>query len=333
MLPRRWKASIAGFGSYAETGHLPAYLGSSWFQLAAVCDPVPARRRAAEQLARVSGCESIAVYESIEEMLRADSEIVDICSPPALHFEQARVALRAGKHVLCEKPVVPRIDLLRQLRNLSQPRGLRLLAGHNYRFSPAIQRFVELAPRVGTGARLQIDILRTGAARGTPEWHPHWRCEAGILMDHGPHAISLACWLAGEPPLEIAAWDGTDTARIELVFGRMEAHIALSWKAPARHTEYRVTASGGELALRDYSSLLLQLRGEDPTVETFPPGSPALWTRSMLAAYGGMLPGGPSDAELWQVTEALELAAVSSQEGGRRLAFAAATTVGESLVL
>ena len=336
VLSKPWKVSLVGFGSYAEKGHLPAYLGTPSFELKAVADPVAERRQAAQRMAP-----GIAVYQSLDDMLSdpaAAADIVDICSPPALHFTQARAALLAGKHVFCEKPVVPRVELLRSLSILAHRKRRHLLAGHNYSFSPAIRRFVDLAKSqcIGAATRLQIDILRTGPAQGTPEWRPGWRREpayakGGIMMDHGPHALSLALRLAEQPPLEISACmagtgaDGTEEiAAIALAFRRLETYITLSWRAQERRTEYRITGTDGQLSLHDYSTLVLRQRRRAPTIETFPHSDPPLWTQSMLSAHGLALSAGTSDAlsaELWQVTEALELAHESSRAGGRWRAF------------
>lgn len=68
------------------------------------------------------------VYTEYDEML-ADSEVelVYIATPNSLHFEQAKAALLAGKHVLCEKPIVPTVAQLDELLSLAEERHLHLL--------------------------------------------------------------------------------------------------------------------------------------------------------------------------------------------------------------
>ena len=284
----------------------------------------------------------MATYESLDEMLSQGGEgadIIDICSPPGLHYDQARAAILAGTHVFCEKPVVARVSELEDLRLLAGAGRRHLLAGHNYCFSPGIRRLAELvkAGAAGTARRVEIDVFRTAHAPGTVEWRPDWRREGalaggGILMDHGPHTLSVALWLAGRPLLEISAWltcapgNGTEeAATLALAFDGLEVQIRLTWMAAERRTEYRVIGADGELALYDYSTLVVRQAGRESRFETFAQEGPHLWTQAMLASHARRLSDGNAEgagAGLWQVTEALELACTSGRQNGRPQALA-----------
>ena len=68
------------------------------------------------------------VYTEYNEMLAdPEVELVYIATPNSLHFEQAKAALLAGKHVLCEKPIVPTLAQLDELLGLAEERRLHLL--------------------------------------------------------------------------------------------------------------------------------------------------------------------------------------------------------------
>ena len=68
------------------------------------------------------------VYTEYNEMLAdPEVELVYIATPNSLHFEQAKAALLAGKHVLCEKPIVPTVAQLDELLSLAEERHLHLL--------------------------------------------------------------------------------------------------------------------------------------------------------------------------------------------------------------
>lgn len=169
--------------------------------------------RAAEQ-AKTYGIEH--VYTDYTAMLASpDVQAVCICTPPFLHVEQSVAALRAGKHVLCEKPVAPTLAGLDEIAAAEHAGGAV--------FEGVFQH------RVGQGARqvkALIDAGRFGALRfGMAEtlwqrdaayygvwWRGTWKQEAGgVTMGHGIHSIDMLAWLLGEPATLVA-----DAATVKL---------------------------------------------------------------------------------------------------------------------
>ena len=71
-------------------------------------------------------------------------DLVSICTPDRLHAEQALRALRAGVHVLCEKPIAVRVEEAYALVRAVRETGLLYMAGHNYRFVPQFARLKAL---------------------------------------------------------------------------------------------------------------------------------------------------------------------------------------------
>ncbi len=191
------------------------------------------------------------------------SRAVDICSPPAHHEEQIRLALEHGCHVLCEKPLVTRTSALESLVALACTARRVLYPAHNYRFSPAL-RFLEGALRAGSlgkplGGRFQI--VRTGHALGVPEWRPNWRRDpvvagGGVLADHGTHCIYLASQLSGAWPHAVSCTiDGNggceETARLELEIGSLSWLVELTWAGDARRNYYALEGSAGTAVVAD----------------------------------------------------------------------------------
>ena len=70
---------------------------------------------------------------------RADIDVVDVCTPSHVHFEQAMAALNAGKHVLCEKPGAFDFHQTREAANLAKANGLKTKLGFTFRYSPGVQ--------------------------------------------------------------------------------------------------------------------------------------------------------------------------------------------------
>src|SRR5437762_14281398 len=98
------KGALIGFGNVAAYGHWPAYAESKDFEIVAVVDPSPERRRVAQQLRP-----DLTVYSSFEEFLQARPgpaiDFVNICTPPAAHVKMAQECVRRGWNGICEKPL------------------------------------------------------------------------------------------------------------------------------------------------------------------------------------------------------------------------------------
>src|SRR2546426_11982644 len=102
------RGAIIGVGNVALAGHLPAWLERSDVSIVAASDPREGGRARLESLAP-----GIRWYDSALELLgRETLDFVDVCVPPALHAEISGRALERGLHVLCDKPLVVRLEQL-----------------------------------------------------------------------------------------------------------------------------------------------------------------------------------------------------------------------------
>ena len=94
-----YRVAVAGLGIGRE--HLRHWHQlADRFELVAVCDSNP------ERLASAADRYDLAAFPSFDALLQADVDVIDICTPPYLHFEMATAALQSGRHVVCEKPLV-----------------------------------------------------------------------------------------------------------------------------------------------------------------------------------------------------------------------------------
>ena len=134
------KVGVLGAGAWAEFAHLPGYKRDPRCELVAIADPVIEK---AHEFAKKFGIPN--VYASHEELIaRADIDLVDVCTPSAVHFPLSWAALEAGKHVLCEKPVAyDYTDTLRAAA-LAREQGVKTKLGFTFRYSPAMQYMKEL---------------------------------------------------------------------------------------------------------------------------------------------------------------------------------------------
>lgn len=137
---------------------------------------------------------------------REDIDVVDICTPGNTHAEIAIGALRAGKHVLCEKPLansVPEAEAMVLAAEEAVEKGARTFCGFSYRRTPALalaRKLVEEG-RVGEIRHVRAEYLQDWLSdEQTPL---NWRLEkekagSGALGDIGAHSVDAAQWVSGQ---------------------------------------------------------------------------------------------------------------------------------------
>lgn len=152
---------------------------------------------AASSLARRAGCPWTTDWR---QALRAEAEAVVICVPPDAHADIAVAALRAGRHVLCEKPLAMTAAAAWALVAEAARAGRVLKCGFNYRHHPAI---AQARAWVSEGRLGRVGMLRSrhgtgGRAQFAQEWRTRLeRSGGGILMDQGVHVLDLFRWFGG----------------------------------------------------------------------------------------------------------------------------------------
>lgn len=146
-------------------------------------------------------------YGSYEELLAApDIQAVYIPLPNSLHYEWARRAADAGKHILCEKPLTPTAAPARELVDYCAARGVRLMDGFMWPHHPRTTRIRELLNRgaIGTVQRVSAAFtfqlpLQPGNIRLKPD------LGGGSLLDVGCYPIYGIRWAFGEEPVAVYA--------------------------------------------------------------------------------------------------------------------------------
>ena len=128
-----------------------------------------------------------------------DVDAVVVATPHHLLYPATRVALEAGRHVLCEKPLATRVKDAQHLVDIAAERKLVLKTGFNHRHHPAVARAHERLPEIG---RPIFARCRYGHG-GRPGYEHEWRGRpelsgGGELLDQGIHAIDLFRWFLGE---------------------------------------------------------------------------------------------------------------------------------------
>ncbi|CAI9398721.1 Gfo/Idh/MocA family protein [Nocardioides sp. T2.26MG-1] len=216
------------------------FLASAEWNLVAVCDLDTER---AAQV--VGGRADVTVTAVLDEVLaRDDVQAVAIATPARTHRHIAVAALRAGKHVLVEKPLADSVAAGRELVELAETEGLVLMTDHTYCYTPVVQRIAELVRDGSLGDIFFVDSVRINLGLVQPDIDVFW--------DLAPHDLSVLDYIlpGGLRPEGVAA-QGADPIgagrscvgylTLPLTSGAM-AHVHVNWLSP---TKIRQMVIGG----------------------------------------------------------------------------------------
>ncbi len=246
------RVALAGLGSAAARGHLPALArlaDERRVELVAAADPDAERR-----LSAAAALPGVPLFVATDEMLAAvASDVLVVATEPRLHARLVAAGLLSGRHVVCEKPVsvAPgEYDLLR--RAALERRDLALVAVHQYRYSPgwsAILRWARGADRVGIPFDLRVDVERVGTdSHACSPWRASLAASGGMLADHGVHFVALG-WTISQD-LEVLAgsrcWEHgrreRAAARVRVGSGVLDLRMTSAGRRRRTSVELRVGA-------------------------------------------------------------------------------------------
>ncbi len=215
MTSRRFSVAVVGCGigrQHIAEGYERL---KDKFRVAALCDIDP------ERLAAVGDEFAIGRrVTSFDEVLRRDDiDIVDICTPPALHVKQALAALAAGKHVICEKPLAGSLADVDRLIAAERTAKTRLMPVFQYRFGNGLQRAKRIVDLglAGTPYLATVETAwKRGAAYYSVPWRGRWETElGGVLLTHAIHSHDILTYLLG-PIASVFARTATRVNPIEV---------------------------------------------------------------------------------------------------------------------
>ena len=152
-------------------------------------------------------------FDSAEEMIKSgDVDAVVIATPHWLHGELAVSALKAGLHVLCEKPLTVTVAQADEVLNAaSQSRGMFVVV-HQKRFEPAYLYVKQLLDSGELGPLYRCSMIesawRSEAYYRSSPWRGTWKGEGGgVLLNQAPHILDRYAWLCGMPETVTARCD------------------------------------------------------------------------------------------------------------------------------
>lgn len=230
MSQTRLRIGVAGAGYFGRF-HAQKVAAGARSVLSGIHDAVPAR---AEALAAETGGRAMGWQALLDE-----SDAVVIASPAGTHHAAAAAALRAGRHVLVEKPIAATLAEADELIGLAQARGLVLQVGHLLRYSPERAAIVARMPRP---AYIECTRIAPFKPRGT---------DVSVVLDLMVHDLDMVLSLV-DAPLEavdavgaVVAGDHLDMVNARLRFGNGAVATLVASRLAAR-TERRMRLFGRE---------------------------------------------------------------------------------------
>jgi predicted dehydrogenase len=183
-----------------------------------------------------------SAYSTLDEALPHIDAVV-IATPPTTHVPLALAAMRAGKHVLVEKPLATNSAGARRLIEAAAQAGVTLMVGHTFEYNPAVWKLRELVSSGVLGNVYYLDSARLNLGL--------YQTDVNVIFDLAPHDVSIINHVLGVAPIAVQAWASRhahdrfeDVAYLRLIYAdeRLSANIHVSWLDPCKVR--RVTAVG-----------------------------------------------------------------------------------------
>jgi len=211
MPNRKLRVGLIGTGMICNIAHVPAWKAlPDEVEIVAAADVVASHARGTAEAHGIP-------YWTDDPQRMLDTQeldVVSVCTPNVYHKPWTLAALRAGAHVLCEKPVAPGYQDAAEMFAAAEQAGRLLLVGQSLRFrseNQAAKSLVEMG-LLGDAYYAEAGAMRR---RGVPQWglfHIKAHSAGGPIYDIGVHALDLVLWLIGNP--RVVAVSGATYTRI-----------------------------------------------------------------------------------------------------------------------
>ncbi len=196
-------------------------------------------------------------YQSLDELVADDSvNVIHICTPNHVHLQQAEAAMRAGKHVLCEKPVA--MDVTESASMVELERKHKRVGGvaYNLRYYPLCQEARAMVERglIGEPWLVHGSFLQDWLVHPS-DWNwrlePHLGGSLRVVSDIGTHWLDLMTWITGRKVTELCADLHTVIPVRQRPRGKVET---FKKRTGGEFDEVKITTD-------DYAAILLHFEG------------------------------------------------------------------------
>jgi predicted dehydrogenase len=196
MKKRTFRVGVIGTGGIYKAAHQHGWRSIPGVEIVAVCD---VDERSAAAAAKELGIDQ--VFTDFDDLVKLDLDAVDVCTPNQVHTPAVVAALKAGKHVLCEKPLATTTAEVRQMGELADEMGLVLMTAQHQRWTPAARavKAWTKAGRLGQPYHARVRAMRRAWLPIRPGFIDRSLSGGGPCMDIGVHALDLCMWLMDFP--------------------------------------------------------------------------------------------------------------------------------------
>ncbi len=247
-----------GFGRIAQADHIPALLKlKDQAEICAVYDPAPGKATARSKEFKISP----KICASEADLLKSDIDAVIIATPNVCHYPQTIAALKAGKHVLVEKPMSFTTAQADEMIDLSLKKGKILQINQSRRYNPLMNEVKRLIDDGLIGEPLHFRSQRTMTASPEVAWSPDatWfvdpKSEGSLIGDIAVHMSDAMDWFFG-PVETLSAVTRKRRRKVEdevfAMFNYANGAVGtmeLSWNFPTAFRSDEIYGTKGALRL------------------------------------------------------------------------------------
>jgi predicted dehydrogenase len=282
--PSGFRIALAGCG-YWGSKHVRVLHAADGVDEVVLVDSREDRLLSLARSYKISRCYS-ALGPALEHV-----DAVVVATPPSTHVPLALAAIRAGKHVLIEKPLAPTSADARALVTAADAAGVVLMVGHTFEYNPAVRKLAELVRAKELGDLYYVDSARLNLGL--------CQNDVNVIFDLAPHDVSIINYVLGRKPVAVQAWASRHAHRLEdVAYLRLyyddclddrglSANIHVSWLDPCKVR--RITAVGSKkMAVYDDLAAEERIRILDKGV-CLPPDGDDLTQPPMSYRYGDIV--------------------------------------------
>ncbi len=235
MAKGKLRVGLIGSGDIARTQHLPYWReleAEGRVQIVAVCDLIKERRETQASL-----CANAKPYADYAKMLSdQDFDIIDVCTQNRFHAPASIAGLKAGAHVLCEKPMAMSVKECQAMIKEAKSAKKKLMVAQHMRFEERAQKLKEVieSGKCGEIYTAETKWLRRRGIPGWGKFHIKKESQGGPLIDIGVHMMDLCIWLMGCPkPTAVSG-------KVYCKFGDRKDLFNADWGTPYPPAEFDV---------------------------------------------------------------------------------------------
>lgn len=261
------RAAVIGCGAIGRR-HVEAIRSADDVELVAACDT---------DLDRAAACCERA-YSTVEDLLAGEQlDVVTVATPDHLHFEPVTAALRAGRHVFCEKPLAMTLDEAREIARIADANGRSLAVDYNRRYGFGYAKAKRIVDNHAIGRVSHAFVRVTDAI----PWFVSGRGSTALLSSLLTHHIDLLRWFCGEvrsvhcrlgpiPNGMEHHWDAVLTFAFE---GGAVGTLIGGWRDRSSRTIelMEIGGTGGYVQIEDVQNEVRHFRLDADRFETFRP--------------------------------------------------------------